>query len=328
MKKFQLFPLLAIPFMLLSEFKKNMASVNMCPPGIDISIGNSSVVEGNTGQRSVEIVVVISQPATGPVSVTYNTINGTASAGSDYVAANGTVSFNPGERMKKITILVNGDVACEGNETFEIVLSNPIGASLSTSSGTVTIVNDDCISPLPTYEIKLTFTGYTTFYTGPSDCPIRSNGEVSLTGLVSGYEKVSADDDIIYRGNLQLDIDMDICSVIRVGGEDKFCGMTVIGSGPVDAELKLYFNGIGQDSARGGYIQIENKSGNFFKTVFGTCDAAEMNEEQTMVPNKTIASIFNGYELPMLQTRTLRIGRYVLTGDAGEIVVEVLRKIK
>jgi hypothetical protein len=278
-------------------------------------------------------MLVLSQPATASVSVTYNTKNGSASAGSDYVAANGTVSFNAGEKMKKISILVNGDVACEGNETFEIVLSNPTGASLSIISGTVTIVNDDClsasgISGMAIYEVKLTYTGYTTFYSGPPDCPIRSNGKVTLAGLVSGNEKVDPDDDIMYRGTLQLDIDMDICSAKRVAGEDQLCGMTVIGSGLVNTELELYFNGIGQDSARGGYIKIENKSGNFFKKVFGSCDAAEMNEEQTMVPDKTIASIFNGYELTMLKTRTVRIGRYVLTGDAGETVVEVLRKLQ
>lgn len=331
MNKFQLFLLLAIPIILLSGFKKNIDTVNMGSATVDISIGNSSVVEGNSGQRSVEVMVVLSQPATAPVTVTCNTKNGTASAGSDYVAANGTVSFKAGEMMKKISILVNGDVACEGNETFEIVLSNPTGASLSITTGTVTIVNDDCINPsagMATYEIRLTYKGYTTFYSGPPDCPIRSNGEVILSGLVSGNEKVDSDDDIMYTGNLQLDIDMDICSAIRVGGEDKLCGMTAIGSGLVNTELELYFNGMGQDSARGGYIKIENKSGNFFRRVFGSCDAAEMNEEETMVPNKTIASIFNGHELPMLIKRTLRIGRYVLTGDAGQTVVEVLRKIQ
>jgi hypothetical protein len=52
-----------------------------------------------------------------------------------------------------------------------------------------------------------------------------------------------------------------------------------------------------------------------------------MNEEEDMVPNKTIASIFNGYELPMLKTRTLRVGRYAVSGESGETVVEVLRKL-
>lgn len=325
MKKIQLFLLLSTPVILLSGFKKNIITMNPGSSAIDISIGNSSVVEGNSGQRSVEVMLVLSQPVTIPVTVGYNTKNGIASSGSDYVAANGTVSFKAGEMMKKISILIIGDVACEGNETFEIVLSNPTGASLSNTAGSVTIVNDDCISPsagMAIYEIKLTYKGYTTFYVGPPECPISSNGEVSLTGLVSGNEKVNQDDDIMYRGKLQLDINMDICSVKRLAnGEDKFCGMTVIGSGMVEVELKVQFD------ARGGYIQMENKTGNFLKTVFGSCDAAEMSEEQTMVPNKTIASIFNGYELPELTNRTLIVGRYVMTGDAGETVIEILRKV-
>ncbi len=47
-----------------------------------------------------------------------------------------------------------------------------------------------------------------------------------------------------------------------------------------------------------------------------------------MVPNKTIASIFNGRDLPMLTNRTLRVGRYVETGSGNETVVEVLRKVR
>ena len=306
----------------------------------EISIADTRIVEGDAGPRSVEVMVALSLVAFESVTVTYSTKNGTASAGSDYIAVNGSIIFAKGEMMKKIVVPITGDVVCEPDETCEILLNNPSGATLVDNTGTVTIVNDDFkCSGLPgsgkspgnnlsMYEVRLTFTGYTTFYGGPPDCPIRSNGKVTLAGLVSGNEKVDPDDDIMYRGTLQLDIDMDICSAKRVGGEDQLCGMTVIGSGLVNTELELYFNGLGQDSARGGYIKIENKSGIFFKKVTGSCDIAEMNEEQTMVPDKTIASMFNGYELPMLKNRTLRVGRYVLTGDAGETVVEVLRVVR
>ncbi|MBI2729988.1 MAG: hypothetical protein HYX40_04420 [Sphingobacteriales bacterium] len=55
-----------------------------------------------------------------------------------------------------------------------------------------------------------------------------------------------------------------------------------------------------QDSARGGYIKIEDNTNEFVKMVFGSCDEKLKYEEQDMVPNKTIASIVNGAELPML----------------------------
>ena len=153
---------------------------------------------------------------------------------------------------------------------------------------------------------------------------IRPNGKVVLTGLVAGMENVHEHDDINYIGNLQMNIDIDICSTRPTGGDppDVLCGMTVIGSGTVAVELDIYYD------QRGGYIKFEHKSGPFFKNVFGTCDEVQINEEEAMVPNQSIASMFNGMALPMLTNRTLRVGRYVESDGVIETVVEVLRKIR
>ena len=294
----------------------------------DLSIADIGVVEGNAGQRSVDVMVSISQSSSNPVTVAYSTRNGTALAGSDYAAANGSVTFAPGDMMKKITLSVNGDVAVEADETFEVVLSNPSGATLANNIGTVTIVNDDFRSGnlsathLSVYEVRFTYTGYTTFYGTPADCPIRSNGKVVLAGLLEGAENVRADYNNTYRGTLQLDIDMDICSMTGEGDNAKSCGITVIGSGPVKTELQIYYDG------RGGYIKVENVSGRFMKNASGSCDAQQINDERNMVPNRTIASVFNGLDLPKLTDRTLRVGRYVESNNGIEIVVEVLRVVR
>ena len=81
----------------------------------------------------------------GPVTVAYKTSNGTATAGSDYTAASGTLTFGPGEASKSFTVPVTGDAAHEGNETFQVALSVPGGgASLGTpAAATVTIADDD-----------------------------------------------------------------------------------------------------------------------------------------------------------------------------------------
>jgi hypothetical protein len=178
---------------------------------------------------------------------------------------------------------------------------------------------------LSEYEVRLTFTGYTSLYGTAADCHIRKNGTVVLAGSLSGNETVDADDDIVYTGILQLTIDVDICSAKRLpNGEDKLCGMTVTGSGPVMTELQIQYD------QRGGYIKTryDPTLGIFKKSVVGDCDQKELMEEENMVPNETIASVFNGTPLPMLTNRTLRKGTYVETGDAGKIVVEVLRVIK
>ena len=289
------------------------------------SIANAQMVEGNAGLRMVEVIVIVSQVLTNPVTLSYATRNASATSGSDYVAANGSINFAPGENQKRITLSINGDLGVEANETFEIILNSGSGATLLDSIGTVTIVNDDFISGSPpVYEVRLTHTGYTSFAGSPDDCPIRANGKVVLTGLLSGAENVAADDDVRYTGVLDLSINMDICSSKPggpMGDEYKVCGMTVIGQGTVETELEIYYD------QRGGYVKIENQSGDFLRLVFGSCDQPQMDEEKDMVPNKTIATIFNGRDLPMLLDRTLRVGRWVEREGVHETVVEVLRKL-
>jgi hypothetical protein len=85
----------------------------------------------------------------GPVTVGYDTSDGTATAGSDYAAASGTLTFGPGEAGKSFTVPVTSDFALEGDETFQVTLSNAAGgASLGWPAGaTVTISDDDAANP-------------------------------------------------------------------------------------------------------------------------------------------------------------------------------------
>src|SRR5439155_135922 len=66
-------------------------------------------------------------------------------ADSDYTAASGTVTFNPGQTSKTITVNVNGDSKFESDETFTVGLSSPSNATISGTQGTATgtIDNDD-----------------------------------------------------------------------------------------------------------------------------------------------------------------------------------------
>src|SRR5437773_7666954 len=83
------------------------------------------------------------------VLVRYATANGTATAGSDYVAASGTLTFAPGVATQNVAVVVNGDPTPEPDETFVVTLSSPTNAGLGTAQGTGTIVNDDA-APTPT----------------------------------------------------------------------------------------------------------------------------------------------------------------------------------
>ncbi len=112
-------------------------------PPPSVSIGNTSKAEGNSGTSSMAFTVTLSKASTTPVTVQYATSNGTATAGQDYTAASGTITFAAGETSKTVNVVVAGDATVEGDETLTVTLSNPSGATIGTASATGTITNDD-----------------------------------------------------------------------------------------------------------------------------------------------------------------------------------------
>jgi len=109
-----------------------------------ISVREVAVGEGNSGTTQATFVVALSGPASQPVSFTFATANGTATAGSDYVATSGgPVTFAVGEVEKPIVVLVNGDTVDETQETFFLDISNVTNATVSSSRGNGFINDDD-----------------------------------------------------------------------------------------------------------------------------------------------------------------------------------------
>jgi hypothetical protein len=111
------------------------------PPSV--TINNVSVTEGNKGTTSAAFTVSLSAASTSSVTVQYTTANGTATAGSDYQAAAGTLTFAPGETSKTVNELVQGDRVPEPNETFSVNLTNPLNATAANGQGVGTIVDDE-----------------------------------------------------------------------------------------------------------------------------------------------------------------------------------------
>ena len=82
-----------------------------------------------------------------------NNIHGVATQNCDFTIASGTLNFAQNETSKSFTVSIIDDAYVEGDETFPVKLSNPVGASLGTpSTATVTIIDNDTAlltSPLP-----------------------------------------------------------------------------------------------------------------------------------------------------------------------------------
>ncbi len=123
------------------------------PAAPSLSIADVSVQEGNSGTRLMTFTVTLSAAAAGAVTVAYSTADGTATSGSDYVAANGTLTFAAGETSKTIQVTVKGDTAAEGNEAFTIRLANAAGATIADGSATGTLTNDDTAPTVPALSV-------------------------------------------------------------------------------------------------------------------------------------------------------------------------------
>lgn len=106
-----------------------------------LSIANATSVEGS----NVVFTVSLTQSSPNTISVDYATSNGTALAGTHYLSKSGNLVFAPGETSKTISVssvAISSEV-CANDRSFNLTLSNPLGASLAVATATGTITDPD-----------------------------------------------------------------------------------------------------------------------------------------------------------------------------------------
>jgi len=145
---------------------------------VTIQIGDATVTEGNSGSKTVTFPVTLSTATIYPVTVRYTTVNGTATAGSDYAATSGTLTFSF-TKTNTIAVTVYGDTIPEPDETFYVILSAPTNAIIANGQGRCTILNDDgvptVVTPASATPSPVTGTTTTLSVLGGDD-----GGEVNL----------------------------------------------------------------------------------------------------------------------------------------------------
>jgi len=109
----------------------------------EISIDDVSMQEGDSGRQDLVFTVSLSRPSSQTVTVNYATADGTALAGSDYVAASGLLSIPPTTTSATITIRVDGDTDVSPDEMFFVNLTVPGNATITDAQAVGTIVNND-----------------------------------------------------------------------------------------------------------------------------------------------------------------------------------------
>ena len=119
-------------------------AVAVVPGPLAFSVADAQVQEAANAVLAFE--VSLNRAATGTVTVGYATANGTATAGADYTAASGTLTFEPGETEKTVDVAVLNDAHDDGGETLTLTLSDPTGARIRDAEATGTIENSD---PIP-----------------------------------------------------------------------------------------------------------------------------------------------------------------------------------
>jgi uncharacterized repeat protein (TIGR01451 family) len=107
------------------------------------SIQPVSQVEGDAGTSTFTFTVTLSGVSESPTSVDFTTTQNSATEGVDYLDSSGTLNFPGGSTVRNIEVTVNGDNAVEANETFDVELSDPAGATIATPEALGTIVDDD-----------------------------------------------------------------------------------------------------------------------------------------------------------------------------------------
>ena len=116
-------------------------------PEVMLSDVSYSVIEGGVAT----ITATLSGPSAAPIQVDYATQDITALDTLDYASISGTLNFAANEMVKTFMVTTLDDILAEGNEDLELVLSNPVSASLGIPfTATLTILDDD----VPTIQFE------------------------------------------------------------------------------------------------------------------------------------------------------------------------------
>ena len=119
----------------------NAASITVTGPNHDLTVADAEVEEA----PGAELAFVVTLSGTAPyrVKVDYSTADGTATAGEDYTAVDGTLIFERGETSKTVSVPVLDDAHDDDGETLTLSLSNPLRAMIADGEATGTINNSD-----------------------------------------------------------------------------------------------------------------------------------------------------------------------------------------
>ena len=200
------------------------------------------------------ITVVRTGNSNETVSVEYITGDDYARADSDYLAVSGTLTFNPGEISKVITVPILNDKLPELNESLNLTLANPVGIELGVQDNARLIIENDDESPY-TFEKEIVVSGLIEEENGRTSGPIAFDWTPNGKMLIA---KVNGVVDVFDNGELIEQPFIDISSQVNTGFERGLLGLAVHPEFPQKPFVYLAFSydppDLEPDLAEGGRV--------------------------------------------------------------------------
>jgi subtilisin-like proprotein convertase family protein/MFS family permease len=134
----------------LNRWSLDLDTAQPCSVPPALLIDDAAKAEGDADSSTADLAVNLSAPWSRPVTVDYETSDGSASQPDDYALGSGTLTFAPGETSKTISVEVKGDTIDEPDETVAVDLSAPSGATIAHGHAQLTVTDDDA----PPVEIR------------------------------------------------------------------------------------------------------------------------------------------------------------------------------
>ncbi|MDA0919878.1 MAG: hypothetical protein O2945_12485 [Planctomycetota bacterium] len=232
----------------------------------NVTVSDITIAEGALGERTrIDFSVQLSGPTTQPVSVNFNTMDGTAKLSEgDYEAQQGTLTFTPGDTQRTVTVIFNGDFDVEGDEFLFLNLSNPIGAKILDGQGRALVINDDAAVPnisISDIEVVEGTTGERTpaifeiTLSGPTTQDVSFDFVTGFASAISTADAAAAAATAATVGATATAIpDFEFTSgsmVIPAGETSAFVPVVVLGDADVEADEFFFLN---LSNAAGGVL--------------------------------------------------------------------------
>jgi predicted extracellular nuclease len=293
----------AADFTAATPTPRNTASpLNVCSPGVTLSINDVSLSEGNSGTTSFDFSASLSAPAgAGGVTFDIATADNAATSPSDFTAKSLTGQTIPaGSSTYTFDVLVNGDTSFESDETFFVNVTNVTGATVSDGQGQGTIANDDssCLeSYTPIYSIQ--GTGLSAAVTGT----------VTTQGVVVG--------DYEYPGSGSTNNFLRGFYIQDLGGDGN----------PASSDGIFVFNGNSNSVALGDVVRVTGTAGEFqgqtqvSASSIASCGSGTVSPVDVTLPVTTADDLERYEGMLVRMTQTLHVTEHFQLGRFGQVVM-------